>query len=158
MAERILVIGLGNRMRGDDGAGLEVARRLRATDGLETVEHDGDPIELLELWAGADPVVLVDAVIGDRPPGAVHRFEPDRGPLPSRLASPASSHALGLAETIELARSLGRLPERAVVYGIEARRFALGAEMSAAVEAAVDRVVAMVPAERGALAPATEGV
>ena len=52
----MLVIGLGNAARGDDAAGLIAARRLGG------VEHEGDPLALLDLWDGADCAVVIDAV------------------------------------------------------------------------------------------------
>ena len=57
-----------------------------------------------------------------------------------RSSDASSTHALGLAEAVELARSLGRLPQRVVVYGIEGESFAFGKGLSAAVAAAADRV------------------
>ena len=62
--------------------------------------------------------------------------------MPARLPRPASTHLIGLADALELARALGRLPPRVVVYGIEGHRFGVGDPVSPAVAAAVDRVVA----------------
>jgi hydrogenase maturation protease len=61
--------------------------------------------------------------------------------------SAASTHTLGVGEAIELARALGRLPGRVVLYGIEAERIAAGAELTPAVSSAVDEVVERVLAE-----------
>jgi hydrogenase maturation protease len=71
----------------------------------------------------------------------VHRFDATDRPLPVELGS-ASTHALGLAAAIELARELGRLPRRLVVYGIEGERFELGEGLTPAVGDAVERLVA----------------
>ena len=111
--------------------------------------YEGEPIGLLDLWAGADEVVLIDAVASSARAGTVHRLDPLAGPLPAGLAS-ASTHAFGLAATIELARELGRLPPRLIVYGIEGQRFEAGAELSAPVAAAVGQVAS---ALRERLAP-----
>lgn len=126
------VIGLGNEWRSDDGAGLEVARRLGG------VELPGEPIGLVEALDG--PCVLVDAVSSGAAPGTVHRFELDGDPLPAALFGASSTHALGLAEAVELARSLGRLPERVVVVGIEGGSFDFGKGLTPRVAAAVDHV------------------
>jgi hydrogenase maturation protease len=133
------VIGLGNAVRGDDAAGLIAARRL---GGLE---HEGDPLALLDLWEGAELVVVIDAVSSGADPGTLHRFDAVAGPLPARLRSSTSTHAVGLGEAIELARALGRLPARLVVYGIEGERFATGTALTPAVTAAVEAVVREVP-------------
>jgi hydrogenase maturation protease len=138
-----LVIGIGNAWRRDDAAGLEVARRLRALApaGVSIDEREGEPAGLLDAWDGAESAMIVDAVSSEAPPGTVHRFDAVSAPLPARTFA-HSTHALGLAEAIELGRALGRLPERLVVYGIEGERFDAGAGLSPAVERAVDRLCA----------------
>jgi hydrogenase maturation protease len=127
------VIGLGNEWRSDDGAGLEVARR---TGGRQLA---GEPVALVEALAGAREVTIVDAVRSGAPPGTVHEFEAGAVPLPVRLFGASSTHALGLAEALELARSLGRLPARVRVLGIEGARFDYGRGLSPEVEEAVER-------------------
>jgi hydrogenase maturation protease len=129
-----VVIGVGNAARGDDAAGLIAARRL---GGLE---HEGDPVALLDVWRGAELAVVIDAVSSGAEPGTVHRFDATAEPLPAHLRGSSSTHALGLAEAIELGRALGRLPARLIVYGIEGERFEAGTELTPAVAAAVEAV------------------
>ena len=100
------VIGFGNEWRGDDGVGIEVARRV----GGRVLE--GEPIALVDVLDGDDEVVLVDAVSSGAPAGTLFRFEAGSEPLPAPLFGASSTHALGLAEAVELARSLGRLRDR----------------------------------------------
>jgi len=138
---RVVVIGIGNAARGDDAAGLVAARRLRA------LEHEGDPLALLDAWRDADVAVLIDAVSSGAEPGTVHRFDASRAPLPAPLGRSSSTHALGLAEAIELGRALGRLPARVIVYGIEGERFDAGAALTPAVAAAVAEVASSVRRE-----------
>jgi hydrogenase maturation protease len=127
-----MVIGIGNDWRSDDGAGLEVARRL---GGLIL---SGEPIGLVETLDGAHDVTIVDAVFSNAAPGTVHVFEAGEEPLPVALFGSSSTHALGLAEAIEIARSLGRLPTRVRVLGIEGARFEYGRGLSPEVEKAVE--------------------
>lgn len=136
---RPLVIGIGNAARGDDAAGLVAARRL---GGLE---HEGDPLGLLDVWQADVPAVVIDAVRSGAVPGTIHRFDAGAVPLPARLRGSTSTHAVGLGEAIELARALDRLPARLIVYGIEGEHFDAGAPLSPAVRAAVDAVVREVP-------------
>jgi hydrogenase maturation protease len=84
-------------------------------------------------------VTIVDAVSSGAPPGTVHELEAGGEPLPVRLFGSSSTHALGLAEALELARSLGRLPARVRVLGIEGARFDYGRGLSPEVEEAVER-------------------
>jgi hydrogenase maturation protease len=135
------VIGVGNPWRGDDAAGLAVARRLRGTvpPDVDVLEREGEPTGLVDAWEGADAVWLVDAVVSGAPPGTVHRQDASTQELPVELVS-ASTHHLGLAEAVELARVLDRLPPQVVFYGIEAASVATGEGLTPEVVAAVDRV------------------
>lgn len=136
------IVGLGNAMRGDDAVGPVVVRRLRELlPAADVLERSGEPADLLEvLGDGVEEVVLVDAVSSGAPPGEVHRFDASVVALP--FAAGASTHGLGLAETIELGRALGRLPPRLLVYGIEGRAFELGAPLSPEVASAAAAVAA----------------
>ena len=135
---RVLVIGIGNTYRGDDAAGLAVAEWLRpsAPPGVGVLRHEGEPISLLEEWDQAAMVYLVDAMACDGEPGSVYRFDAADGPLTQRFR-PRGSHALGVADAIELGRALGRLPGRLVGYGIEGGCFDTGASLSPQVREAV---------------------
>ncbi|HLY81764.1 MAG TPA: hydrogenase maturation protease, partial [Acidimicrobiales bacterium] len=124
----IVVIGVGNPFRRDDGAGPEVARRVRAAtpSWVDVVEHDGEPAGLLDVWEGADLAVVVDAVRSHaRSPGYVHRVlvEATTG---AGAQSGVSSHAGGPGNAVALARALDRMPARLVLYGIEGDTFSAG--------------------------------
>ena len=144
-----LVIGVGHEQRGDDAVGLLVARQLAGrSPSLRVVEHGGDGMDLVLAFEDARRVVLVDAVVsGARPVGAVHRFEAHREPLPAALFSAHSTHALGVADAIELARATDRLPERVVVYGVESACFETGGAPQPPVLDAVPQVAERVLGE-----------
>jgi hydrogenase maturation protease len=130
---------------GDAGpAGGDLA--ARSPDGVEILEHEGEPLELIEACDGADEVWIVDAVSSGAPAGALHRFEAGDQPLPSALFR-VSTHRLGLAEALELARTLGRLPPRVVVHGIEGARFDPGFPLSPDVAAAAEHLTQTLVAE-----------
>ncbi len=135
---KTLVIGVGNAFRGDDGLGLFVARQLRALalNGVTVLEQSGEGTALVEAWGDAHQVIVVDAVSSGSAPGTIHRFEVVDQPLPT-LFSGSSTHAFGLAEAIELARRLDRLPDQLVIYGVEGKAFELGTGLSPEVENAV---------------------
>lgn len=154
----VLVIGIGNEFRQDDGAGIEAARRLRsrALPGIVVLERSGEGTGLMAAWDGAAAVVIViDAVSSGASPGTVHRFEvtaapsaqPDSdGPRPPSRIFRGTSHQIGLGEAIDLASALGTLPAHLVVYGIEGQAFGEGTDLSPAVALAVDEVVARIAA------------
>jgi len=143
----VLVIGLGNELRGDDGAGIEVARRLRglaAEAGIDVRAQQGEPAGLINAWSGRKAVLIVDTMRSGAEPGTICRFDASCEPLPAQLRGSSSTHALSLAEAIELARALGRLPPRVVVFAIEGQRFETGAALSDEVRAVIPKVAGMV--------------
>jgi len=135
----LLVIGVGNDFRGDDAAGLLAARRLRACRGVRAVEHTRDGLSLMEHWRPTDHVVVVDALSSGHAPGTIFRFEATEGPIPGDIGW-ISSHSPGVAEGIETARVLGRLPASLTVYGIEAGQVEPGDRVTPAVAGAVEEV------------------
>jgi hydrogenase maturation protease len=127
----MIVAGIGNAWRGDDGAGLEVARRLGG------VTLDGDATWLLEAFGLSDTVVVVDASEPGGRPGTVRRYDARAAALPTRELR-SSTHAFGVAGAIELGRALGTLPPMLEVYAIEGRDFSFGASLSPEVASAVE--------------------
>jgi len=145
---RCIVLGIGNLDRGDDAAGRQVARRLREMlpEDIEVAELDGEATSLLTRLEGAAAAYLVDACASGAIAGTVHRFDVTTTPLP-QAAFGLSTHGFGLPEAIELARALGQLPRRCVVYAIEGECFEVGARLSLPVAAAVADVARRLRAE-----------
>ncbi len=141
----ILLIGVGNEYRNDDGLGLFVARELRrrSLGGVTIVERSDVGASLIEVWAGRSAVLLVDAVVNGGAPGLPHRLDASCGPLP-RSVFHYSSHSIGLAEAIELARELHRLPPKVIVYGIECEVFDAGVGLSPRVVRAIPELLGLI--------------
>lgn len=131
------MIGVGNADRGDDGAGVEVARALAAA-GVPCILHEGDGLGLIDAWTGFEFVVVVDAVRGSAAAEGYRRFDAVAESLPREVRG--SLHGVGLAQTIEIARALGRLPEALNVYAVAASSFVLGEGVSALVARACTEV------------------
>lgn len=137
-----LIIGIGNEYRRDDGAGAEVARRI---DELHLPQvrvrlHSGEGTSLLEHFHEADLVIIVDAAQSESPPGTVHIFDASNSLIPGDFFN-YSTHAFSVAEAVELARALNKLPTRLLVYGIEGTDFSAGIGLTEAVQVSVDTVV-----------------
>ncbi len=150
----VVVIGVGNEFRRDDGAGPTVVRKLRdlVPSGVGLVITDGEPTRLLEAWTGAALAVVADAVRAQpAQPGRVHRFVVDRpgagGPRT------ASSHGFGLGDAIALAVALDRMPGRLIVHAIEAADLSQGTGLTPAVAAAAGIVAAAILDDLAASGP-----
>lgn len=150
---RVLVVGVGNPDCGDDALGGAVAGRLAAMNlpGVRVCVRGGDLMGLIDEWRAVETLVLIDAA-APAPgsiPGAVasvHRIDVGARRLPRELGG-RSTHGFGVAEAVELARALGALPSRAIVYAVEGQCFDVGAGLSAPVAAAIDGLIARLEAE-----------
>ncbi|MDX1606846.1 MAG: hydrogenase maturation protease [Candidatus Competibacterales bacterium] len=137
-----LIVGLGNPWRGDDGAGPALIRWLRRRPlpaGVGLREQPADVLALLGAWEGWPRVILVDAMRSGASPGTLRRCDPVR-PLLGEGFRHASNHRLGLADTLELARVLGRLPPLLEIHAIEGADFDSRAGLSRPVARAVVRL------------------
>ena len=145
-----IVVGIGHPDRGDDAVGLVVADRLRGLvpDGVTVLSADGEGGALLDRLSQTKHAVVVDAALSGAPAGTIRRFDAAAEALPPAKYG-MSTHGFGLAEAIALGRVLGRLPERCIVFAIEAESFAIGESLSPAVARAAEAVVAQVLAEVG---------
>jgi hydrogenase maturation protease len=154
---RRLVIGIGNADRGDDTVGRLVARLLkgRLPADVAVLEHDGETTGLLEELESADTAYLIDAAVSDSTAGAVRRFDCTVAALPAD-ALQVSTHGLGLAEAIELARALEQLPARCVVFAIEASTVGTGSAVSGEIRAAAEAVAERIAEELWTAAPENE--
>lgn len=152
----VVVVGIGNALRGDDAVGLQVARHVRALlesasarprPQIAVLEHEREPLGLIDRWQGACATVLIDAIRSGAPPGTIRRIDVSAAPIPAPLGGSSSTHAVGLGDAIELARTLGRLPASIVVYGVEGAHFDSGGALSGPVGAAVPALAEAVARE-----------
>ncbi len=150
---KLIVIGLGQTLRGDDAAGIEAVRRWErfypatASRPDVTVHYSELPgLGLLELIEGFDAAVLVDAVSSASAAGQVYRLDPEQ--LESFGLGGKSAHGWGIAETLEMHRQLNPArPTRVRLVGIEASQMGLGQPISPEVEAAFPAACAAIDRE-----------
>jgi hydrogenase maturation protease len=148
MTERILVAGVGNIFLGDDGFGVEVARRLAAEalpPGARVRDFGIRGIHLAyQVLDGIDTLILVDALARGEPPGTLYVFEPDvSGPEPAE-ATFLDAHGLDPASVLAMVRLLGGSLGRTIVVGCEPAEIVERIGLSAPVELAVDEAVQLV--------------
>jgi hydrogenase maturation protease len=120
---QVLIIGIGNTIRGDDGIGILLARKLRETlpQDFEIRESDNGSLDLLNTISGYGKVILIDTIqTPNGKPGEVHRLSLQDLKYSSNLSS---MHALGLRQTIELKKRImdGKIPEKIEVLAVEAK-------------------------------------
>jgi len=134
----VLIIGCGNRQRGDDAAGITAAERLRA-HGIAVEVCAGEFSELMELWSGVSDVIVIDCITTGAPAGTVQVWDALHLPRISNVSG--STHGFGVGEAIGMGRALGSLPQRLLIYGIEGKNFEVGSQISSEVEKAIEEVV-----------------
>ncbi len=128
-------------------------RGLPPIPGVTVRGFDGEAIGLLDLWDGYGAVVIVDAVRSGAAAGTRHRVDASAEPVPASFRH-SSSHTIGVADAIELARELGRLPGKVLLFGIEGAAFDASSALSASVAGALDGLAAEVASAAAALASA----
>lgn len=147
----ILILGVGNLLRKDDGVGVQAAQRLRGLSlpgGVKVVDGGMAGVGLLDMLEGFERAVIIDCADLGLEPGSVVKF----GPEAIRFRSPElrlSLHSADVAGVLELARLLGkRLPEIAVI-GVQPSDTGWGTEMSVEVHAEMRHIVDLVLQEIG---------
>jgi hydrogenase maturation protease len=141
----MLIIGVGNPFRRDDGAGPAAAAMVKAKagSGVRVLVRTGEGADLIECWGLDDNVIVVDAMKSGGEPGTVIRIDALAGGLPAGHFA-VSSHSFGVGDAVEVARSLGRLPRALAVYGIEAGDTGDGEGLSPEVARGVEQAAGMI--------------
>ena len=139
---KCLVIGMGNRFRSDDAAGILAAtelRKLHLPRHVDVIYGGTDELSLIEHFMSARRVVIIDAVSMGKPPGTVSIFCADEVNMISDSDS-TSLHGFGLADTIALTRTLGISPDIAII-GIEPQSTEYGEELTSLIALKVPLLV-----------------
>jgi hydrogenase maturation protease len=146
---RLLILGLGNILCGDDGLGAVAIARLRERyeipEGMSVLDGGTLGLSLLPYLEDAEKVILVDAIRAEGPPGSFVRLEgEDVGPA---VAGRLSVHQVGVADLLDAARWRGRLPEELVLLGLVPETLEVGVALSARMEAGLSGLVDQVAKE-----------
>ena len=149
---RVVVVGLGNEILGDDAIGILVARELEARHRggeVTVVESSWGGMRFLDLLAGYDAAIIVDAIQWRGPAGTIHRLSPEQA-IPTVRAT--SFHDIPLGHALRLGGMLGiPMPSRVVFLAIEVTDTStVGTRVHPAVAAAIPSAVAEVEAQLAA--------
>ncbi len=146
----ILVLGLGNMLLSDEGAGVRVAEALlarsRLPSGVEVLDGGTSGMELLETMMRRDLIIVADAIgSGEHQPGDVIRL--DGKELDQFFHQRMSPHQIGLSDVLAALRLLDASPGRLILYGIVPKSLDLGLDLTPEVASACDRVVTAIERE-----------
>lgn len=130
----ILVVGIGNPYRGDDGAGWAVIDTLegKVPSRVRLSKIRGDIAELMDVFENYSTVYLIDACSMNSPPGFWQRLDVHTDPILLDNAQ-TSTHGLNLSQAIALAKTLDQLPSKLIIYAINGDHYNVGATLSPSV-------------------------
>jgi hydrogenase maturation protease len=139
----IVVLGLGNLLRRDEGLGIRALERLQACytlpDAVQQVDGGTLGLDLLCYLEGAARVLILDAALTDGPAGTLLRAAGDE--VPSFFGMRTSPHEIALADLLAVTKLRGTEPGEVVVWGMQPAAFELGWELSEAVATHLDALV-----------------
>ncbi|GAB4477133.1 MAG: HyaD/HybD family hydrogenase maturation endopeptidase [Anaerolineae bacterium] len=150
----VLVLALGNPLRGDDGVGAAVIEALAAADlppGVRLLDGGTPGLETALLLQGYTRVIIVDAAEMGLQAGKWRRFTPAEADLkPHDVALRGTLHSAGLAEALVLAGALGILPGEIVIFGVQPERIGWEPGLSASIRRALPGLCRAIREEIGA--------
>ena len=139
---RTLVLGLGNLVHSDDGAGIHAVQRLQTDERVppDVVVMDGGTLglSLLSHISGFNRLLVIDAVDAGESPGTLLRLE---GRALADMPGKSSVHQLGFSDLMVAMKLLEDLPEEVVVLGVQPMSTEWSAELTPAVEKALGPLI-----------------
>jgi len=144
--KRVLILGLGNPLLGDEGIGVRVVeelKRLELPEGVTAIEGGTAGLGLIGLMEGFQRVIIVDAADMGHPPGRVVRFTPLEAQFRT-AAAPLSLHQIGLGEVLALAEALEVAPAEPIIIGIQPSRVEEGTGLSPEVQGAIPQIIRII--------------
>ncbi|MHB1688865.1 MAG: hydrogenase maturation protease [Ignavibacteriaceae bacterium] len=141
----ILILGMGNLLLGDDGAGIVAVEKLKEEfceqEEIKFESTSWGGFRIIDLLKGFNTAIIIDAFkTGSNPPGFIYIMNQNNFSGSARMVS---FHDINFATAIEFARKLGlKMPDNIIVYGIEAKEIDTFSEtLSPEVEEAVNKCV-----------------
>jgi hydrogenase maturation protease len=150
--QRIVVLGVGNLLMGDEGLGIrcvEAFEKLPQRDNVRCVDGGTSTHELMEDLENLDALVILDAVASGKPPGTLVRLEGDE--IPSAFSNKMSPHQHGINDLLATLKFLDRAPGRVVLIGVEPSVMELSMELSPLVQGVMPSMLALVSKEVASL-------
>ncbi len=145
----VMVLGVGNTLLSDDGAGVHVLKNLAdfgLPQGAELVEGGIAGMGMLYLIEEAESLVVVDSVDAGAEPGAIFQFSPDEILVIAEEHN-LSLHQAGLIEVLKVGRALGKLPPKVTIFAIQPKSIDWGLDLTPEVKAKMPKLVQLVAEE-----------
>jgi len=147
----VLVLGLGNILLSDEGAGVKAIEELQnkydCSGAVEFVDGGTIGLELLSYFEGRSHILIIDAVKTGREPGTIVRIDDP----PAYFSSKTSPHQIGLADVMGIAVITDIMPKNIALFGIEPKQLSTGLELSPEVARNLSQLVDMVADELKAI-------
>lgn len=139
---RIIVLGLGNLIRSDDGVGIHAIHQLlrdsRIPESVELLDGGTLGLQLLPAIEDVTHLLAIDAINTGAAPGTIVRFDiSEIEPLPGT----PSVHQIGFSDLLAALRLLGKFPEQMILLGVQPEETGWGDKLSAAVQAALPALI-----------------
>ncbi len=147
-AHTVLVIGLGNELRGDDSVGLLAAEALRKhpIEGVRIETGHSDATAFIDIMAQYQYVLILDAFQTGGTSGTVQVYALGVRD-PAAIGVRSSSHSVGIVDAVKLARTLHGFPKSVTICGIEGSQFGIGERISEKVLEAIPALIECVLVE-----------
>ncbi len=132
MSNKIVVLGIGNLLLSDEGVGIKIIQDLTNNyefpKEVEIVDGGVGSFALLPYIESAEKLLVIDAILGGKPPGTIYKFKDKE--IPIQVFEKISLHEISFGDILNLAKLRGKYPTSLVIIGIEPKSLEIGLELS----------------------------
>lgn len=153
----VLILGVGDALLSDWGAGVHVIRALsgiKLPDNVELLDSSTASILLPDTLNGREKIVIIGAIKGNGQPGTIYRFT--HADIREWKEIIAALHQIGTTDSLTLSQFLADAPQNVVIFGIEPEEIDWGMNLSTEIAAVVPKVIELILKELGMPAPQDE--
>jgi hydrogenase maturation protease len=130
--KKVVILGVGNILLSDEGVGVktvwELEKKFEFPENVKLVDGGSGGFSLIPFIEEADRLLIIDAILGDNPPGTIYRFTLEN--IPETVAEKISLHELNLLDVLNLVKLRNKLPEEVVIIGIEPKSLEMSLELT----------------------------
>jgi len=142
--QKIVIVGVGNILCGDEGVGVHVIEELkkhRLPDNVEVCDCGTAGLEVLEFLEESDKAIIVDAVTAGMEPGKIYQYRLGETHAEEGKMKMLSLHELDLTRAIKIGENAYKLPKNIMIVGVEPKSLQFGMGLTKEIKKAIPRVV-----------------